>query len=270
MGEPYPEPAIAELRTPDSYAGLECWYATQRAGEHSKPPVELMQRLAEEAGFAAALSGDYLAMSAPLPPKIIVEFGLLPIGERSRHALEAWMEQHATEELGWALMERDLAQGDDAPFQRRMDTMLGHVGLLTALMLHFGIHTPIQILDSGATTFQVGHVTARLVAEGWQVERFLTEEPDLSLPPNPAFSWSDVFDAALEARQGQQMSRAATEAYLSVINMAALIGTRVALDFIANYSDMTSPAHEIALRELARALGREAQLDAIYASDSGQ
>ncbi len=270
QGELYPELAIAELHTPKAYSGLECWYATQRAGEHSRPPMELMQRLAEMPRFQAALSGDYLAVNGPLPPKMIVEFGLLPIGEQSRHALEDWMERHATEQLGVALMERDLAQEDDAPFQRHIDTMLSHVGLLTALMPHFGVHTPIQILDSGATTLQVGHVTARLVTTGWQVERFSAEEPDLSLPPNPAFSWSDVFDAALEARQGEQTSRAATEAYLSVINMAALIGTPAALDFIANYSDTTSPAHDIALRGLARALGREAELDAMGARGGGQ
>src|SRR6266545_2178646 len=235
QGELYPELAIAELHTPKAYSGLECWYATQRAGEHSRPPMELMQRLAEMPRFQAALSGDYLAVNGPLPPKMIVEFGLLPIGEQSRHALEDWMERHATEQLGVALMERDLAQEDDAPFQRHIDTMLSHVGLLTALMPHFGVHTPIQILDSGATTLQVGHVTARLVATGWQVERFSAEEPDLS-----------------------------------VINMAALIGTPAALDFIANYSDTTSPAHDIALRGLARALGREAELDAMGARGGGQ
>ena len=58
MGESYPEPAIAELHTPETYAGLECWYAAQRAGAHSKPPVELMQWLAEAPGFEAALSGE--------------------------------------------------------------------------------------------------------------------------------------------------------------------------------------------------------------------
>ena len=90
--------------------------------------------------------------------------------------------------------------------------------------------------------------------QGWRVtiDEHMPEMMDLTVPEGAAFDWNDVFDAMIAARNSWRPS-----AYLAVINCAVAIGTQAALDFIGNYSDDTSPAHEIAAQTLARALGRE-------------
>jgi len=289
VGAVYPEPSEVELARPEAFAGLEFWYAARRAGEHSKPIQDLMERIVLAPAFHAALSGDFLAVNGALPPKLLVEFGLLPIGKKSRSELETWMERHAIHELGEAMMQIDQDRGlytsgkdadpflvelglenvhpvdeqaEDGRFQRHMDTLLGYVGLLNAILPRLGVHQPAMIFDSGATSLHIGPIIAQQTAEGWQIGDFPYEEPDLTVPTGAAFDWNDVLDAALAARENQRKGDSSADHYLAVINTAMQIRTVAAYAWVEAYSDTTSPSHEMAVQELARALGREAYLEA--------
>src|SRR6266542_3690083 len=153
-------------------------------------------------------------------------------------------------------------QAEDGRFQRQMDTLLGYVGLLNAILPRFGVHAPAMIFDSGATSLHTGPIIALQTADGWQIGDFPYEEPDLTVPKGAAFDWNDVFDAALAARENQRKGDGSADHYLAVINAAMQIRTVAAYAWVEAYSDTTSPAHEMAVQELARALGREAYLEA--------
>jgi len=103
--------------------------------------------------------------------------------------------------------------------------------------------------------------------QGWRVaiDASFPEVMDLTVPDGATSDWNDVFDAAIAARGSSWPS-----VYLAVINCASGIGTQAALDFIGSYSDDTSPAHEMATIELARALGREEEWHAATIADPKQ
>lgn len=153
---------------------------------------------------------------------------------------------------GWQI-ER-MPESEEMTHTRHMDRLLGAHGLLNAVLPSLGIHTTVMIEPIERTALRIGNIRATPSNQGWRVvvDENLSELMDLTVPEGAAFDWNDVFDAMIAARNSWHPS-----AYLAVINCAVAIGTQAALDFIGNYSDDTSPAHEIAAQTLARALGRE-------------
>jgi hypothetical protein len=153
---------------------------------------------------------------------------------------------------GWQI-ER-MPKSEEMAHNRHMDRLLGASGLLNAVLPSLGIHTTVIIEPIESTALLIGNVRVTPSHQGWRVvaDENLSELMDLTVPEGAAFDWNDVFDAMIAARNSWRPS-----AYLAVINCAVAIGTQAALDFISNYSDDTSPAHEIAAQALARALGRE-------------
>jgi hypothetical protein len=147
-----------------------------------------------------------------------------------------------------------MPEGEEMAHNRHMDRLLGAHGLLNAVLPSLGIHTTVMIEPIESTALLIGNVRATPSNQGWRVtiDEHMPEMMDLTVPEGAAFDWNDVFDAMIAARNSWRPS-----AYLAVINCAVAIGTQAALDFIGNYSDDTSPAHEIAAQTLARALGRE-------------
>lgn len=155
---------------------------------------------------------------------------------------------------GWQV-ER-MPESEEMAHNRHMDRLLDASGLLKAVLPSLGIHTTVMIEPIERTALLIGNVRATPSNQGWRVvvDENLSELMDLTVPAGAAFDWNDVFDAMIAARNSWRPS-----AYLAVINCAVAIGTQAALDFIGNYSDDTSPAHEMAAQALARALGREAE-----------
>jgi hypothetical protein len=153
---------------------------------------------------------------------------------------------------GWQV-ER-MPESEEMAHNRHMDRLLGASGLLNAVLPSLGIHTTVMIEPIESTALLIGNLRVTPSNQGWRVvvDENLSEMMDLTVPAGAAFDWDDVFDAMIAARNSWRPS-----AYLAVINCAVAIGTQAALDFIGNYSDDTSPAHEIAAQALAQALGRE-------------
>jgi hypothetical protein len=311
----YPVPIVPQ------FEGLTFWYLPPEGGS---PAALLAFAHQTVPGIAGGTAGEFVALSQALPGEAILERRLMPVGDEARAALGIWLELH-TDSSTPVSMDAASGAGDPIADQARDEVFLRHMErmeqarqLLAAVLPHLGNHTPVAIVDSGATMIDAGELRLRLVADGWQVERMpeseemahnrhmdrllsahgllidvlpslgihttvmiepiestallignvratpsdqgwrvvidenLSELMDLTVPEGAAFDWNDVFDAMIAARNSWRPS-----AYLAVINCAVAIGTQAALDFIGNYSDDTSPAHEIAAQALARALGRE-------------
>ncbi len=166
---------------------------------------------------------------------------------------------------GWQV-ER-MPESEEMAHNRHMDRLLGAHGLLNAVLPALGIHTTVMIEPIESTALLIGNVRVTPSNQGWRVtiDENMPEMMDLTVPAGAAFDWNDVFDAMIAARNSWRPS-----AYLAVINCAVAIGTQAALDFIGNYSDDTSPAHEMATIELARALGRDEEWRAATGADQKQ
>jgi len=272
--ERYPVPIVPQ------FEGLNFWYLPSEGGS----PAELLFFAHQTMpGIEGGAAGEFVALSQPLPVEAILERQLMPVGDEARAALGTWMELH----LGIitpASMDANLGKGDypflsglgldnahpvadqaaDELFLRHMERMEQARQLLTAVLPYLGIHTKVIIEPHDSTAMVIGNIRVSPSDQGWRVaiDASFPEVMDLTAPDSATSDWNDVFDAAIAARGSSWPS-----AYLAVINCASGIGTQAALDFIGNYSDDTSPAHEMATIELARALGREEEWHAATIGD---
>jgi hypothetical protein len=247
----YPMPIVPQ------FEGLNFWYLPPEGGS---PAALLAFAHQTVPGIAGGTAGEFVALSQALPAEAILERRLMPVGDEARAALGAWLELHADSTTP-VLIDAALGTGDPAADQARDEVFLRHMErmeqarqLLAAVLPSLGIHTTVRLEPIDSTALLIGNVRATPSHQGWRVtiDENLSEMMDLTVPEGAAFDWNDVFDAMIAARNSWRPS-----AYLAVINCAVAIGTQAALDFIGNYSDDTSPAHEIAAQALARALGRE-------------
>jgi len=160
-----------------------------------------------------------------------------------------------------------MPESEERALERITDRLLAATALLNTVLPYLGIHTKVIIEPIDSTAMVIGNISVTPSDQGWRVaiDASFPEVMDLTVPDSATFDWNDVFDAAIAARGSSWPS-----AYLAVINCASGIGTQAALDFIGNYSDDTSPAHEMATIELARALGREEEWHAATIADQKQ
>ena len=260
-------------------------------------PGALLFHARQAHAIDGVLAGEYVALRAALPVKTILARSLTPIGDNARQALGTWLDEHADSNTMDPHMERMeqiehllnrllphvgiyapahivdsgatlidagplrlrlngdewLITRDDSA-ERHLDTLRFGVGLLNDILPFVGVHRPVQIEPIERTSLLIGNVRATPSAQGWTVavDPDLPEELDVALPEGAAFDWNDVLDAAIAARNDWRPS-----SYLQVVHVAVGIGTQSALDFLSNYSDDQSPAHELAVQALAEALGRQ-------------
>ena len=157
---------------------------------------------------------------------------------------------------GWRI---DRSDDEERAAVRRLDRLMEGVLLLNEILPFVGVLLQAQVDPVEQTSLLLGSIRATPVPSGWKVvaDPNIPELMDLAVPDGCGFDWNDVLDACIDARNNWRPS-----AYLRVIHTAIGIGTAAARDFISNYSDDGSPAHDLAVLDLATALGRTADWEA--------